>query len=116
MNDSRAHEIKLPRCWGSDDVARPLAAGETCAVLGNALYWKKIDRISCAEIDMQWRSTPLVLWGKILNEAFGTYDLVSTETYEYGVTPCDELLEGETMGSRLEFFDEMGIRPPEICL
>ena len=79
----KTHGANLPWCWEIDDIPRTLSNGETCAVLGNALRWKEIDRVSSVEIYTQWRPTPLGLRKKIPGEVFGTYDLMNLDDYQF---------------------------------
>ena len=113
LNDLKNHEYNLHWCWAKDDLPRKLAHGETCAVLGNAMCWKEIDRWPSVEIDTQWRSTPLVFWAKILNGVFGTYDFLPRSTYELGGMPCDELETKEESNIRFEYLENLGAKPSD---
>ena len=111
LNDIRAGTVAMPLCWGEDDKIRMLTKGEICSVMGNAAGWKDIEGNGTVEVDTMWRSTPVVLWKKIPNEVFGTYDAIDVSA-SFDYIPCGELREEEIGCPRVECLEEMGMRPP----
>ena len=102
----------IPWRWGNDNEMRELTNGEICAVLGNAICWQGIEGNGTVEVDTMWRSTPMILWGEIPNEVFGTYDTIDMKTYDFGASACEEIREEESGCQRVEFLEEMGMKPP----
>ena len=101
LNDLRTKELRnqLPRCYGAEDAPGFLTGGEVCMAMGNTQWWENIDGNTNFERDSIRRPTPVVMWQKILDEAFGTYDMMGVSSYQLCATlPADELKEGRRGG------------------
>ena len=78
-------------------------------VLGNSKLWSRMSWGGSLVIDTLWRSTPIILWKKILNVIFGTYDEVNMGDYATGGAPCEGLNERDNKEAKYDDLGDHGI-------
>ena len=78
-------------------------------VMGNSKWRSEMSSGGSFATDTLWRSTPIMMWGKILHEVFRTYCDANMWNYEVGGTPCEFLRQSDDPGFKYDDHAMQGI-------